>query len=64
MLTPYKLELIRQAEAYNGKPYWSKPTDAKVVAGMPNIRSQGMIHIRVQESHEFEPHWCMVCQLT
>jgi hypothetical protein len=53
MLTPYKLELIRQAEAYNGKPYWSRPTNAKVVAGM--------IHIRNQENHEFEQHWNMVC---
>jgi hypothetical protein len=55
MLTPYKLELIRQAEAYNGKPYWSRPTNAKVVVGM--------IHIRNQESHEFEQHWNMVCAL-
>jgi hypothetical protein len=53
-LNDRKSELVRLAELNNGKPYWSKPVDAKV--------KNGLIHVKVQESHEFEPHWCMVCE--
>lgn len=50
-----KDDLIEVAQAYQGKPFFSKPLDARV--------RSGWVEIRHQASHELAAHWDQVINI-
>lgn len=50
-----KEHLISVAISYRGKPFFSKPVDARFC--------DGWVEIKHQASHELEPHWDQICHV-
>lgn len=52
-MTEYKLGIIRAAELYREKKFYSKPSNARI--------RNGLVEVRHQETWELEEHWDCIC---